>query len=300
MNEPHRTDHGGALDWSLLQAFDALVEAGSIGRAARQLGVSQPTLSRRLAALEAQLGQPLFERTPGGIVPTATARALDDPARQMRAQAARLSLLADGHGRSLAGTVRLTASHAVCTHVLLPILGELRAKQPQIQIELVPSDRVEDLLGRAADVAIRMVRPTETSLIARRLADMPLGFYARRDYLRRHGVPRRETIAQHQWIGFDRYEAMVEGFAAAGLPVTREFFGLRCDNSAVNWAAVCAGLGIGVGMQAVAAADARVVRVLEDIEVPPLPAWLVVHRELRGSPRLRAVADALAQALRRA
>ena len=293
---PNSPEH---LDWGLVQLFLALCDSGSMGRASVSLGLSQPTLSRRLADLEAALGQALFERTARGLVPTPAGLALRAPALRMREQAGVLTLVAGHHERSHAGTVRITASEAVSNFVLLPVLRELREKQPQIQIELVPTDAVEDLLQRHADIAVRMVRPTQPSLIVRRMADMPLGLYAHQDYVDRRGAPTLATMAAHEWIGLDRSDAMLRGFAASGNAVPREFFGFRCDSSVVTWSAVCAGLGIGVGLQAVAASTPGIVRVLKEVAIPPLPTWLAVHRELRGTPRLRVVFDALAQSLAR-
>ncbi len=286
-----------AWDWNLVQVFLALCESGSLGRAAVGLGLSQPTLSRRLADLESAWGQALFERTPRGLVPTAAALALRAPARRMHEEAARLALAADGHARTLAGTVRLTASEVVTNFVLLPILRELRQAQPQIQIELVPSDAEEDLLARDADIAVRMFRPRQDSLTVKRLADMPLGIYAHEDYLARCGLPQEDNLTTHEWIGMDRSDQMLRGFAAAGHPVTREFFGLRCDSSVVAWNAVCSGMGIGVGLRQVAERTPGLVRVLDSVGIPPMQAWLAVHRELRGTPRLRVVFAALAAAL---
>lgn len=268
-----------------------------MGRAARATGLSQPTLSRRLAELEAKLGQALFERTPRGLRLTSAGQALLVPSQRMREQAMQLSRVASTQARSLVGTVRITASEATSAFVLLPLLRQLRETQPQIQIELVPSDAIEDLLERRADIALRMVRPTQPSLIARRLADQPLGLYASRDYLARRGTPTRLTIGAHDWIGMDRQETMIQGFAAAGYPVTREFFGFRCDHSVVQWQAVGAGLGIGVGLKRVAEVSPQVVRVMPDVAIASLPMWLVAHRELRGSRRLRLVFDALAKGL---
>lgn len=286
-----------AWDWNLVQVFLALCESGSLGRAAVGLGLSQPTLSRRLADLESAWGQALFERTPRGLVPTAAALALRAPAQRMHEEAARLALAADGHARTLAGTVRLTASEVVTNFVLLPILRELRQAQPQIQIELVPSDAEEDLLARDADIAVRMFRPRQDSLTVKRLADMPLGIYAHADYLARRGMPQEDNLAAHEWIGMDRSDQMLRGFAAAGHPVTREFFGLRCDSSVVAWNAVCSGMGIGVGLRQVAERTPGLVRVLDSVGIAPMQPWLAVHRELRGTPRLRVVFAALAAAL---
>jgi len=287
----------GALDWGLVQVFLALLEAGSLGRAATALGLSQPTLSRRLADLEAALGQALFERTARGLVPTPAADALRQPAKCMGEEAARLARAAEGHARTLAGTVRITASQAVSAFVLLPVLRELRLAHPQIQIELVPSDAEEDLLAREADIAVRMFRPRQASLTIKRLADMPLGLYAHRDYLARHGLPNRDNMTEHAWIGLDRATSMIDGFAAAGYTVSREFFGFRCDSSVLNWQAVCAALGLGVGLQRVAEGTPGIVRVLPEVSIAPLQTWLAVHRELRGTPRLRIVFAALAKAL---
>jgi DNA-binding transcriptional LysR family regulator len=300
MNIYHSSMHDPSdapLDWNLVQVFLALCEAGSLGRAAARLGLSQPTLSRRLADLEARLGQALFERSALGLRLTEAGKGLQAPALAMREQAERLLLGVQRHARSVAGSVRLTASEAVCAFVLLPLLREFRKQHPMIQIDLLPSDGVEDLLARDADIAVRMLRPTQASLIARRMADMPLGFFAHRSYLARRGMPAEDSLAAHDWIGQDRQTAILEGFRASGRAVTREFFSLRCDNSATSWQAVCAGLGIGVGLEAVAAQTPGVVRVLPEVAIPPLPVWLVVHRELRGTPRLKLLFDSLAQSL---
>ncbi len=291
---------GAALDWSLLQVFLAVDEAGSLGRAAAALGSSQPTLSRRLADLEAAVGQPLFERSRRGVRPTAAGAALREPALRMREAAAGVRRAADHHARTLAGSVRITASEVVSHFVLPHLLRALRQAQPQIQIDLVPSDAIEDLIERRADIAIRMARPTEPSLIARRLPDMPLGLYAHRDYLARRGMPTPATMAAHDWIGYDQDDRMLRGFAAAGQPISREFFALRSDSSALQWSAACAGLGVGAGLERVAAITLGMRRVLPGVAIPPLPVWLVVHRELRGSPRLRVVFDGLAALLSQA
>lgn len=287
------------LDWRLLQVFLVASEAGSLGRAARTLGQSQPTLSRRLAALEAAVGQPLFERSPRGLMLTPAGHALRGPALEMQAQLTRMRAALDRHARTLAGTVRITASDMVSQHLLLPALRGVRQAHPEIQIELAPGDQVADLLRREADIAVRMFRPREPALIARRLADQPVGLYAHRDYLARHGPVTQDTFTRHHWIGPDQGELMIRGFAAAGHAVTRDFFAIRTDHSALAWQAVREGLGIGAGLQVVAARHPELVRVLGEIAVPPLACWLVVHRELRGTPRLRTVFDALAQALSR-
>jgi len=282
------------IDWSLLQSFLVLAEVGSLSRAAPLLGQSQSSLSRQLAALELRLGQSLFERHSRGLTLTRAGRALLPAARRMREGAQDLALALAAQEQQLAGTVRLTASEIVSAYFLPELLLQLREQHPEIQIELVASNEVENLLERSADIALRMLRPAQSTLVARKLADWPLGLYAHRRYLERKGMPTRATMAEHDWLGFDHADQLLRGFAAAGFQVEREFFCLRCDQQIVLWEALRAGLGIGVGMQALAARDPDLVRVLPEVEIPPLPLWLTAHRELRDTPRLRLVFDAIA------
>jgi DNA-binding transcriptional LysR family regulator len=282
--------------WALLRVFLEVAATGSISRAAQALGSSQPTLSRQIAQLEAQLGHALFERTTRGVRLTEAGTALREPAERMRDHALQFSMVAAGRVQALAGTVRITASEMVSTYLMPPLLRELRDRHAEIQVELVASNAVENLLERDADIALRMVRPTQGTLVARRLPDQALGLYAHRDYVEQHGVPTPATLQRHQWVGYDRSDQMLRGFRDAGFAVGKEMFAFRCDNQVVAWHAVLAGLGIGVGMVRVAALSPELVRVLADVPVPPLPLWLTAHRELRGTPRLKLVFDFLAAA----
>jgi DNA-binding transcriptional LysR family regulator len=284
-------------DWALLRVFLEVAQSGSMSRAAIALGSSQPTRSRQMVQLEAQLGHALFERTTRGVRLTEAGAALRGPAERMREQALQVGMVAAGRSQTLAGTVRLTASEMFSAYVLPEILHGLREAHPEIQIELVASDTVQNLLERDADIALRMVRPQQTALVARRLADQPLGLYAHRDYVQAHGKPTVATLQQHQWVGYDRSDQMLRGFRAAGFAVSKGMFGFRCDNQVVAWQAVLAGLGIGVTTHRVAALSPQLVRVLPKVAIPPLPLWLTAHRELRSTPRLKVVFDALAKAL---
>ena len=220
----------------------------------------------------------------------------------MREQALQFERVAAGRSQRLAGTMRVTASDVYSACVLPPLLRAVRESHPEIQIELVASDRIENLPDRDADIALRTLRLRQTARVARRLADPPLGLYAHRDHVQAHGRPTPANLRQHAWVGYDRSDQMLRGFRAAGITVDQAMFGFRCDNQVVAWQAVLAGLGIGVMAQRVAAQFAqvlRVLRVLPRVVIAPMPLWLTAHRELRGRPRLRIVFDALAQALAR-
>ncbi len=292
-----RTPPPSGPDWGLLRVFLWVAEAGSLSAAAQRLGSSQPTLSRQIGLLEEQVGSALFERTQRGMRLTETGRTLLPMARRMQEQVSEWSLAAGGHSTALSGTVRLTASEIVSAYLLPPVLLGLRQAHPGIQIELVACDSVENLLEREADLALRMARPVHAALVARQVADLPLQVFAHRDYLAAQGMPTMDTLLQHRWVGYDRSDLMLRGFRAGGFEVAREFFDFRCDNQIVAWQAVRAGLGLGIGLEAVGRACPELVRVLPELPIPPLPLWLIAHRELRDQPRLRVVFDALAAAL---
>lgn len=283
-------------DWNLIRAFVAVAQHGSLTRAALALQVSQPTLSRQIAELEQAMAAALFERQARGLRLTARGEALLEPAQRMLAAAQAVSLTAAAQDEALAGTVRLTASEMVSAYVLPPLLARLAREHPAIQIELVASNALGNLLEREADIAIRMVRPTQTALIARHIADWEVGFFAHRDYLA--GVGGTELAVQaYRWIGLDQSTVLIDGFKSAGYSVDREFFAMRCENHMVNWQCVLAGLGVGIGIKVVATRFAELELVWPQQEIPPLPVWLTAHRELRSSPRLRLVFDYLAAGL---
>ncbi len=210
-----------SLDWTHLQSFIAVAEHGSLSGAARALGGSQPTMGRHVAALEAALGVRLFDRTAGGLALTPTGADLLDHAGPMGQAANRVALAAQGRSEAIAGTIRLTASEIVATYVLPGILAELHQLEPEIQIELVASDRTENLLRRDADIAVRMYQPTQADVIARKVAELPIGIYAAHDYLARPGCRRRWRIScgTRSWAmtGANR---LSRAFAPLGLRLT--------------------------------------------------------------------------------
>lgn len=287
------------FDWSLVRSFLAALDQGSLLGAARLLNMSQPTLGRHIAELERQLGVLLFERTGRGLVATATALQLAQAARSMEAGALQLSRTLSGAQSQSAGTVRITASVPVAVQLLPPVLAAMRQALPDLQIELVSSNQVSNLLRREADIAVRMVRPEQNSLIARKIGEVRLGAYASRGYLESRAPLRKASdLLQHELIGGDADPAILQGFAAMGFPVTRSAFALRSDDFIVQWQAVRAGLGIGFCADYMVRGEADVLEVLAgQLKIPSLPMWLAVHREIRTNASIRRVFDYLASAL---
>lgn len=287
-----------AFDWALVRSFVAVLDAGSLMGAARKLGAQQPTLSRHIAELEAQLGVPLFERTGRGVVPTAAAMRIADAARAMESGAIALRQTLDSQRDQTEGSVRISASQVVATLLLPPLVAALQQDEPGIQIEIVASDAITNLLRREADIAVRMVRPAQASLIARKLSDVPILACAHQSYLDRAGTPKRpEDLFAHRLIGNDRSDAIIRGFAAKGYAVTRDSFVIRTDDNLVSGQMIAAGCGIGFAAGYNLRQWPGVVPLLPMLKIPPLPCWLAVHREIRSSVIVRRVYDFLADRL---
>jgi DNA-binding transcriptional LysR family regulator len=286
------------LDWTLLQSFVSVAEHGSLSAASKSKGASQPTMSRHISALEAALGVMLFDRTGDGLVLTPTGLALLDEAREMSAAAGRLVLAATGRAEAIDGTIRVTASEVVSAYMLPPILARLGVIEPGIQIELVSSDRTENLLEREADIALRMFRPAQAELVARKVGDVAFGIFASKDYVARAGAPQSiSDLRAHRFIGHDRNMQSIEGFRGAGLNIDRSFFAFRTDDAIVQWRMVLAGFGIGFTLRDIGLAEDTVVQLLPQVAMPRPPLWLTAHAELKTSRRVRRVYDFLADAL---
>ena len=287
------------FDWTLVRSFLVALEHGSLLGAARVLKSSQPTIGRHIAELESQLGVVLFERTGRGLVPTAMALQLAESARGMEASALQLARTLTGAQAQTLGTVRITASQPVAVQLLPPLLARMRLVLPDIQVELVASNQVSNLLRREADIAVRMVRPDQETLVAKKIGNVGLGAYAHRSYLARRSILRQPAdLLQHDLIGSDTDTSILLGFKALGYAVGPQAFALRTDDLVVQWQAVRAGLGIGFVADYMARSEPDVLRVLPGLlPTPAIPMWLAVHREIRTNKRIRAVYDFLAEAL---
>lgn len=286
------------LDWTHIQTFLAVAETGSLSAAARELGLSQPTVGRQVHAAEEALGVELFHRRTHGLDLTSSGETLLEPAKEMQMAAAKLSLIAEGRGEGLNGVVRITASEVV-SHFLLPhILAGIRQAEPDIELELFPSDEPKNLLFREADIAVRMYRTEQLDIIARHIGNMKVGIFASRDYVERRGLPQNmEQFMTHDFVGYNGDDAIIAGMREMGIKVDRHFFKTRCDQQVVHWELARAGCGIGFSQEIVGREDPDMVQVLPELPMPSLPVWLTAPEALRTNPRIRRVFDLLADAL---
>ena len=286
------------IGWELYRSFLGVLLEGSLSGAARALGITQPTVGRHISALEKSLGLALFTRSQTGLLPTDAALALQSYAEAMSSTAAAFRRAADSHGQGVKGTVRVSASEVIGVEVLPSILAGLRHKHPQLKVELVLTNRVQDLLRREADIAVRMTRPRQEQLIARGVGDVALGLYAHKSYLAQRGAPKSPSeLADHTLIGFDEETPFLRA-ARKVLPVwTRDALSFRTDSDLGQLALIRSGCGIGVCQVALARRDPVLVRVLTRQFELKLDTWITMHEDLRSSPRCKVTFDALVKGL---
>nr|WP_295835395.1 LysR family transcriptional regulator [uncultured Azospirillum sp.] len=285
--------------WDLYRSFLAVIREGSLSAAARALGLTQPTLARHVSALEEAVGGSLFVRSPRGLDPTDAALALKPQAEALDAAAASLWRTASGWGAEVHGTVRVTASEVVGARILPAILAGLRDRHPALEVELVLSNSVDDLLQRDADVAVRMVEPDQQALLVRRVGSIALGLHAHRDYLDRHGTPQYpDDLGRHSVIGFDRETPDIRAMMRRAPAIDLPRFALRSDSHLAQLSAIEAGFGIGICQVPLARRNPDLRRLLPDAFDMPMGMWVAMHEDLRSTPRCRAVFDGLAAGLR--
>ena len=286
------------FDWNQVRAFLVTAEEGSFSAAGRALGLTQPTLGRQVAALEDRLGVTLFERLGRSLSLTQSGLELLEHVRAMGDAAGRIALTASGQSQRIEGHVCITATDVVSMHLLPPALKRLRDMAPGIEVEVVASNEVRDLRRREADIAIRHARPEQPDLIAKLLRELSIRFYASTDYLDRLGRPSSlSDLAEAEFIGFDRSGQLLTRLNQMGFPLEKDNFRLTSENGAVAWEMVKIGLGIGLMAEDVANQTPGVECVLPDLDPIPVPVWLVTHRELHTSRRIRLVFDVLAETL---
>ena len=288
MNEP---------GWDLYRSLLFVLETGSLSAAARELGLTQPTIGRHVETLENLLGQQLFTRSPQGLLPTEAALALRPFAEVMAATSAALLRAATESGDRIGGTVRISASEVVGVEILPSILAGLHERYPDLVIELSTTDTIEDILHRQADVAVRMAPPSQDALVARRIGSIPLGLHAHRRYVARHGMPdSMEALAHHSFVGFDRHTAYVRAMAARYPILSSLRYVFRADSNLAQLAAIRAGLGIGMCQIGLVRDNPDIVRLMPDFQLP-LETWVAMHEDLKSSRRCRVVFDALVEGL---
>jgi DNA-binding transcriptional LysR family regulator len=286
------------FDWNDARYFLAIARGRSLSAAGRTLAVQQSTVGRRLAALESSLGARLFDRTPGGYLPTQAGEALLVHAERMEDQALSAERALLGREGRIAGVVRLTAPQAFGNDFVVPLLARLQAEQPEILVELVADNANLSLTRREADLALRFGKPRQPLLVVRRLGEVTTAIYASRAYLARRGRPHGSDLAGHDYVDYDETFLQKETMAWYRQCTRAGRCTFRVNGSHGILAAVRAGLGVGSlpcwlgdqtdGLERVLPAASRADEL-----------WLVMHRDLRHVARVRAVVEFFGREMRR-
>lgn len=283
--------------WDYRRTFLAVLAQGSLSGAARTLGLTQPTVGRHIEALETELGAPLFTRSAGGLAPTDTALALRPHAEAMAAAAEALARTASGEAEAVRGVIRLATSDIMGVEVLPPILAGFHEAHPDVAIELTLSSRQEDLLRREADIAVRMARPVQGALLARRIGVARVGLFAHRRFIEAHGVPTTFAEVGRFGIGFDRDAQARRMLEERQVALGRDDFAFRSDQDLAQLAMVRAGFGVGGCQVGIARRDPDLVPVLEGVFRYEMEVWVAMHEDLKSSRRMRLMFDWLADGL---
>jgi len=285
------------FDWNLARAFLVTAEEGSLSAAARALGLTQPTLSRQVAGLEEELGVALFERAGRGLELTPSGAELLGQVRAMGDAAVNLKLAAVGQSNTIKGNICISATDLVANLVMPIVIQKLRRLHPDISVELIASDTLSDLRRREADIAIRAMQPADPDLIARKIGDITGHLYASEHYLEQIGVPQSpEDLGDADFI-CDKSEMIINILAGCGIKLTQRNFSITSESVITQWELVKRGLGIALLPDPLAATEPRFHKVLPDLQPFKGPLWLVVHKELRTSRRVRVVFDFLVDEL---
>ncbi|MBX2803202.1 MAG: LysR family transcriptional regulator [Myxococcales bacterium] len=286
------------FDWNRVRAFLVTAEQGSLSAAARALGLAQSTLSRQVEGLESELDIVLFDRVGRSLVLTPAGQQLVLHAQHMAEGAVGLSTAASGHAEAIEGWITISATEVFSAYVLPPILCRLRQAHPQIRVDVLAIDAAADVRRRQADLAIRTSRPAEPELVARRVGSASGNLYATPAYLDALGRPiDANALSRAALVGLDRSPRMVDRLRQLDLQIELDQLHAVSQSHLVGWQMVKAGLGIGVMTDQIAASDPTVERAWKDLPSVQVPLWLVTHRELRSSRRLRIVFDWMAEAL---
>lgn len=288
------------IDWNHLRAFHETATSGSLSAAARRLGLTQPTLSRQVAALEAGLGVDLFERVGRKLVLTVAGAELRERISMMADAAESGILAANGRMQEVRGRVCISATDTYAAHILPEMAKQIRSEAPEITVVISASNELSNLHGREADIAIRHQPPARTGLIGQHVRDTEAHFYASPDWVRRNGLPSApEQLACATMIGMHDVARFAGYLRDIGIPMQIADFRLVSDSSVVIWEMVRRGMGVAPMLREVADRTPGMIRLLLDMPPIVVPIWLVTHEELHLSPRIRLVQRILAEGLAR-
>ena len=289
------------FDWNDLKYFIAVARSGSTLAAARTLRLSQSTVHRRLDELERQLGQQLVTRHPTGYRLTELGEELRAYAERVEQTAADFERRASAWGKDLRGTIKVTCPDELGSRVLASgLIEKFNERHPALRIEFVMSDKNLDLAKGQADIAIRAVASTDETLFGRKIADSSWAVYASKSYVKRHGgIKRPEDIDHHSVVLFDGKMRDHRSARWLRLVAPNARIAARANNLSGLLSAVRSGAGLAPMPMIVGDKDDALVCVLGPVQEIATPFFLLIHRDMKRTPRVRAFFDFMIKELPR-
>jgi len=282
------------MSWDLYRYFLAVAETGSLSAAARQLSVSQPTVGRQIAELEVRLETRLFERASHGYLLTTAGQQIKARIEETAAGFRDIESQIRGMDKSLSGLIRFSATEGFGSYWLTPKISEFQKIYPNIRFELILNISVLDLRKREADIALRLANPRSSDLIGRRVGKAGFGLYGARDYLERRGYPQSvDDLKDHDFIGWQQNRDDIVLTKALSKMVGETNIKFQCNTVAAQIAAVTNGMGLFLAPHYLVPKDDTVVRLLPDKINQNIDMWLLTHRDLIGTSRIRVFLDFL-------
>jgi len=283
------------VSWEQIRHFLTVAELGSVSAAARELNISQPTLSRHIQLLERQTKLSLFQRSTSGLQLTDAGADLVETARKMSLAADQFDRQVKGTSTEFTGAIRLSATQIMAAYILPPALAAFQKLHPKLHLEIDVNNLATNLHKRDADIALRMFKPSEPDLVCRRLPDIKLGFYAHQSYVEKFGLPNSiEELKNHNLIGFDKNLTFINQAGDAGMDMSADDFSLRTDCFLTQLGLMRAGAGIAVCQVPIGEYYTELRPILPGFQLPPLECWLVAHPDVQVSRGIKALMTFLA------
>ena len=286
------------LAWELIQSFLKVAKMGSLSKAAIALNSSQPTLSRQMATLEKHIGSTLFDRSTQGLKLTELGIKLIENSEAMQLNAEQFYRIASGATTTLAGVIRISANEVIGLYYLPEIITDFNQLYPEITVEIEISNQATSINKRDADIALRMFRPTQPDLIAKRLADIELNFVATTEYLKKHSEPKTiKQAREHKLIGNDNDLQFLAVMKQLNWPLDKSDFNLKTDFLPLQIELARQGGGITITHKKLLQRFPELQIIMPEVFIPKIEFWQVCHADVQHNRRIRIMMDFLSDRL---
>jgi len=289
------------MDWDGLRYFLAAADSGSLTAAARLLNSNQPTVGRHIDAIESELGIKLFQRSVKGLILTEEGKYIYEQSIKIQNSIVKIKRYVQSGNEKAKGTVKLSVPEGLGQEILIPALGEFYKKYPYINLVLNVSSNASNLTRGEADIAVRLFRPDEADLVIKHLGEMKMSLFASTNYIDKYSLPDKlESLNTHNVITYgEELSSLPENIWLLEHTIKSSHI-FSSDSTAARLKATLTGIGISIQPEALAKLNTDLLQVLNEVNIPSHNVWLVYHKDLRHSERIRTVLNFLTTCLNKA